>query len=99
MTDVLLIDDDPAFLPEQVRLALPNHRVTSVTTAAAGIERIRALPPDVVLLDVLVSRQPGLAVYEQIRAIDARIPVIFISAAKTADTAIAAMKQGAFNYL
>ena len=64
MAHVLLIDDDPAFLPVQVRQALPDHLITSVTTGAAGIEQIRSLPPDVVLLDVLVSRQSGLAVYE-----------------------------------
>jgi CheY-like chemotaxis protein len=71
MAHVLLIDDDPGFLPVQVRQALPDHLITSVTTGAAAIEQIRALSPDVALLDVLVSRQSGLAVYEQIPAIDA----------------------------
>jgi two-component system nitrogen regulation response regulator GlnG len=60
---------------------------------------VRAGSPDVVLLDLRLPDQSGLAVFEQVRAIDARIPVIFITAAKTADTAIEAMKQGAFNYL
>src|SRR5262249_21821850 len=36
---------------------------------------------------------------EEIRAIDARIPVIFVTVAKTADAAIEAMKKGAFDYL
>jgi DNA-binding NtrC family response regulator len=98
---VLLIDDDLVFLPEQVRHAFParHHRVTAVSTGASGIEQVRAGSPDVILLDLRLPDQSGLAVFEQIRAIDARIPVIFITAAKTADSAIEAMRQGAFNYL
>ena len=98
---VLLIDDDLAFLPEQVRQAFPapNHLVTSVATGALGMERVRTAPPDVILLDLRLPDQSGLSVFAQIRAIDARIPVIFITGAATADTAIEAMKQGAFNYL
>jgi DNA-binding NtrC family response regulator len=101
MADVLLIDDDLGFLPEQVRAAFPapEHRVTTVATGGAGLEHVRTSPPDVILLDLRLPDQSGLEVYEKIRAIDARIPVIFITAAKTADTAIEAMKRGAFNYL
>jgi DNA-binding NtrC family response regulator len=101
MAHVLLIDDDLAFLPEQVRQAFPapTHRVTSAATGASGIEQVRAHSPDVVLLDLRLPDQSGLSVYDEIRAIDARIPVIFVTAANTADTAIEAMKRGAFNYL
>src|SRR5213593_4554061 len=44
-------------------------------------------------------RLQRLEVLKKIRAIDARIPVIFITMAKTADAAIEAMKQGAYDYL
>src|SRR5262249_51276594 len=43
--------------------------------------------------------QSGLDVFRQIRTIDARIPVIFITMAKGADAAIEAMKEGAYDYL
>src|SRR5919199_406340 len=101
MAQLLLIDDDPALLPGQVRQAFPApaHRVEVAATGAEGLERIRAGPPDVVLLDLLLPDQSGLEVYQQIRRIDARIPVIFVTIAKTADTAIEAMRQGAYDYL
>src|SRR5882672_4920222 len=51
------------------RRSPPNHQVTWVATGAIGVERVRALLPDVVLLDLLLPDQSGLAVYEQIRAI------------------------------
>src|SRR5207245_3392674 len=94
-------DDDPALIPEQVRQAFPapRHRVEVAVTGAEGLERIGATPPDVILLDLRLPDQSGLEVYQQIRGIDARIPVIFVTMAKGADAAIEAMKQGAYDYL
>ena len=101
MANILLIDDDPALIPEQVRQAFPapRFRVEVAGTGAAGLKCVDAKPPDIILLDLRLPDQSGLEVYEQIRKIDARIPVIFITLAKAADAAIEAMKQGAFDYL
>jgi DNA-binding NtrC family response regulator len=101
MAHLLLIDDDQRLIPGQVRQAFPapGHRVEVAGTAAAGLKCVRADPPDVVLLDMRLPDQSGLEVYQQIRLIDARIPVIFVTMAKGADTAIEAMRQGAYDYL
>jgi two-component system nitrogen regulation response regulator GlnG len=101
MANLLLIDDDPDLIAEQVRHAFagPRHRVDVAGTGAEGIARVQTGPPDVILLDLRLPDQSGLDVYQQIRQIDARIPVIFITLAKSADAAIDAMKQGAYDYL
>jgi two-component system nitrogen regulation response regulator GlnG len=101
MAHLLLIDDDPDLTPEQVRQAFPApaHTVAVVGTGAEGLEHVRARPPDVILLDLRLPDQSGLDVYRQIRAIDGRIPVVFVTIAKTADAAIDAMKEGAYDYL
>src|SRR5438128_2108973 len=101
MANLLLIDDNPALIPGQVRQAFPApaHRVEVAGTGAEGLERIGAGPPDVILLDLGLPDQSGLEVYQQIRQIDARIPVIFVTMAKSADAAIEAMRQGAYDYL
>ena len=101
MANLLLIDDDPSLIPGQVRQAFPApaHRVEVAGTGAEGIKRVGARHPDVILLDLGLPDQSGLEVYQQIRLIDARIPVIFVTMAKTADAAIEAMKQGAYDYL
>src|SRR6266850_916012 len=101
MAHLLLIDDDLDLIPEQVRQAFPSPRyqVEVAGTGAKGIERVGAKPPDVILLDLRLPDQSGLEVYRQIRQIDARIPVIFVTVATGADTAIEAMKQGAYDYL
>jgi two-component system nitrogen regulation response regulator GlnG len=101
MPHLLLIDDDPALIPDQVRQAFPapRYRVDVAGTGAEGIERVHSTPPDVILLDLRLPDQSGLEVYQQIRKVDARIPVIFVTLAKAADAAIEAMKQGAYDYL
>jgi DNA-binding NtrC family response regulator len=101
MAHVLLIDDDPGLIPEQVRQAFPapGHHVVVAETGAAGIDRVRSNPPEVILLDMRLPDKTGLEVFQAIREIDARIPVIFVTMTKTADTAIEAMKLGAFDYL
>jgi len=101
MAHLLLIDDNPALIPGQVRQAFPApaHRVEVAGTGAEGLERVRASVPDVILLDLGLPDQSGLEVFQEVRRIDARIPVIFVTMAKTADTAIEAMKHGAYDYL
>src|ERR1035438_8113428 len=101
MAHLLLIDDDAVLIPEQVRQAFstPGYRVEVASTGAEGIKRVSASPPDVILLDLRLPDQSGLEVYQQIRKIDARIPVIFVTLTKAADVAIEAMKQGAYDYL
>src|SRR5229473_2738050 len=101
MAHLLLIDDDPALIPGQVRQAFPapTHQVDVAGTGAEGLERIRAGLPDVIVLDLRLPDQSGLEVYQQIRRIDARIPVIFVTIAKGADSVIEATKQGAYDYL
>ena len=84
MAHLLLIDDNPALIPGQVRQAFPApaHRVEVAGTGAEGLERVGAGLPDVILLDLGLPDQSGLEVYQQIRRIDARIPVIFVTMAK-----------------
>src|SRR5713226_2015087 len=98
MPRLLLIDDDPDLIAEQVRQAFPapRYRVVVAGTGAEGLEHVRAEPPDVILLDLRLPDQSGLEVYQQIRRLDARIPVLFVTLAKGADAAIEATKQGAY---
>ncbi|MEW4453431.1 sigma-54 dependent transcriptional regulator [Bremerella sp. JC817] len=101
MASVLVIDDDPDLVLKQVHSILKGMDilVESATTGAAGVQMVSELKPEVVLLDLRLPDASGLDVYQEIRQIDARIPVLFITTAKGADTAIEAMKQGAYDYL
>ena len=81
MSHLLLIDDDPELLPEKVRhlFPAPAHRVEIASTGSEGLQCVAAAPPDVILLDLRLPDQSGLEVLNQIRAVDARIPVVFVT--------------------
>ncbi len=101
MAHLLLIDDDAVSVPAQVRQTFPApaFRVVVAENGNHGVELIRHSAPDVVLLDLHVAGLRGLEVYRSIRAVDARVPVIFITKTQTAEGAIEAGKHGAFDYL
>jgi two-component system nitrogen regulation response regulator GlnG len=63
------------------------------------LQALKEEAPDVVLLDVMLPSSSGLKVFEQIREFDAKLPVIFITACGDSDTAIEAIKGGAYDYL
>jgi two-component system nitrogen regulation response regulator GlnG len=101
MANLLLIDDDPDLLPDQVShvLPAPAHRVEVAHTGAEGLERVADVRPDVVLLDLRLPDKSGLEVLRQLREIDARIPVVVVTVVRSADSAIEAMRDGAYDYL
>src|SRR5215510_3652389 len=101
MGRLLLVDDDPVMIQDQLTHALgpQGMRIDVARTAQEGLRQVAARPPDVILLDVNLPDLPGLEAYQRVRQIDGRIPVIFITWAATADTAIEAMKEGAYDYL
>src|SRR5207302_9779067 len=73
--------------------------VLTAPSAAEGLEFLAQQRPDVVLLDVSLPDQSGFETFQQIQVRDTRIPVIFITGEGTTETAIEAMKLGAYDYL
>ena len=101
MATLLLIDDDPDLLRDRVShvFPAPAHRVEIAQTGAEGLERVAAACPDVILLDLRLPDQSGLDILRQLRRIDARIPVVMVTVARSSDSAIEAMRHGAYDYL
>jgi two-component system nitrogen regulation response regulator GlnG len=100
MSTILAIDDDRATL-HLIRETFRESGLTVLTadSAAKGLEQISNQHPDLVLLDVMLPDRTGIEAFESIKRLDKRLPVIFITAGGTSDTAIEAMKGGAFDYL
>lgn len=100
MPNLLVVDDEPAirFSLEQ----LFDGEEYTVRTAASQAEALAAMtddPPDVVLLDVRLGGDDGLETFARLRSLDPKCLVIFITGHGTSETAIEAMKRGAFDYL
>jgi two-component system nitrogen regulation response regulator GlnG len=98
---LLLIDDDPELIVAQVNRALPSAdmQVKIAQTGRDAIAMASKNRPDLALLDVSLPDMDGLEVYHRLRELDARIPVIFVTATTSAENAIEAMRHGAFEYL
>ncbi len=100
MPTLLVIDDEPAILHFFRRaFHAPETTLVTASTAAEGLEKVIQERPDVVVLDIHLPDQSGLETFGRIHDVDARIPVIFITGHGTADTAIEAMRLGAYEYL
>jgi DNA-binding NtrC family response regulator len=98
---LLIIDADPAPTLNYLRdrFMAGSYIVEVARTGTAAIERISKDAPGIILLDPHLPDQSGLELHRQIREIDPRIPVIFLTMDRTADAAIGAMKQGAYDLL
>jgi DNA-binding NtrC family response regulator len=100
MAKLLVVDDEPGVLYSFRRVfGDGGHEILTAETAAEGLRQFHALHPDVVVLDLSLPDGSGLDVFEQIRAVSTKLPVIFITAHGTTQAAIEAMSHGAFDYL
>lgn len=100
MPSLLVIDDDRAVV-HFIKSAFKNAdiEILAAATADEGLKLLRSGKPDAVLLDILLPQTTGLKLFATIREIDDNVPVIFITASGESDTAIEAMKLGAFDFL
>ncbi len=100
MPRLLIVDDEPNLLYSlQKVLRSDSLEIVTAETAREGIDKVRDLRPDVVILDVRLPDMSGLDAFSEISRIDARLPVIMITAYSTMETAIEATKRGAYEYL
>ena len=98
--NILIVEDDTA-LAETLSRAL-GMRGFAVTTRASGLEALTLLESqdfDVVITDLHMDNMDGLVFCERIAQSRPDVPVIVITAFGTMDTAIAAMRAGAFDFV
>ena len=96
----LVIDDDPNIgdaLSTMIREM--GHDVEYCADAAGGLQRTQELQPAVVLLDVCLGGEDGLALLERVREASPGTAVIMISAFGEAGSIVKAMKRGASDFL
>jgi two-component system, NtrC family, nitrogen regulation response regulator GlnG len=100
MAKLLIVDDEPLICQSFTWVfATADVEVITAGTVADGLHRFEADRPDVIVLDVQLPDGSGLDLFDRIRGADPRRPVIILTAHGTTDTAIEAMKRGAFDYL
>ncbi len=98
----LLLVDDEAEIQYSFRRIFANSSNIEISTADSGEDALKIIPrlkPDLVLMDVRMAGITGLETLRRLREIDAKLPVIMMTAYGTTQTAIEAMKLGAYDYL
>ena len=98
---VLLVVDDEEAVRYSFSYVFTDATIEVVTagTIAEGWSRFQEQRPDVIVLDLQLPDGSGLELFRKIQAEDRKRPVVFVTAHGTAETAIEAMKHGAFDYL
>ncbi len=97
---ILIVDDDKGHLSMlKTILAGWGHGVVGVEDGGEAIDKVRETPYDAVLMDVRMAKVSGIEALERIKEINPAIPVIIMTAYSSVDTAVEAMKLGAYDYL
>ena len=100
MDKLLLIDDETDVQYSFKRIFdSPEIELTTADSGEAGLELIPKIRPDLVIMDIRMGGLNGLETLRRLRQIDARLLVIMMTAYGTTQTAIEAMKLGAYDYL
>ena len=97
---ILVVDDE-----QVVRDSLSKwfredgFKVSSAANAAEALQQLQVQKWDIILLDIKMPGMDGMELQQRIKEIDQGATIIFITAHATIDTAVKALKEGAFDYV
>jgi two-component system response regulator PilR (NtrC family) len=97
----ILVVDDEEIMREilDALLAREGYHVRLASSAEEGLDLARSFPFDAAIVDVMMPGMDGLAMLEELKKLDDDLPVLMVTAFASVETAITAMKRGAFDYI
>ncbi len=97
----ILIVDDKEMMRDSLALAMSRagHKPISCDSPLAALELLRQHRPTVVITDLKMPKMDGIELLARMRAEQPDVPVILMTAFATINTAVQAMRQGAFDYI
>jgi len=97
---ILVVDDDLAHRTMlRTLLASWGYEVSEVDDGSAAVEAVHRQPFDLVLMDIRMIRLSGIEALGEIKDFNPAIPVILMTAYASVETAVEALKKGAYDYL
>jgi len=100
MRNILVVDDEEIIREGMRRiLSAEDHHVDTSASGRTAIEKIQERDFDVVITDLKMPGMDGIEVLKAIKILQPEVPVIIITGYSTVDTAVDAMKNGAFDYI
>ena len=97
---ILIVDDDDS-LREFLEIFLANegYKVRSTSSGDEALAEIRRKAPDLVISDIRMPGMDGVQLLKEIKGIEPSLPVVLITAFASLDSAVEAMKEGAWDYV
>jgi two-component system response regulator PilR (NtrC family) len=97
----ILVIDDEDIMREilDALLTREGYNVRLAASAAEGLDLARSAPFDAAIVDVMMPGMDGITALDELKKIDDELPVLMITAFASVETAISAMKRGAFDYI
>jgi two-component system, NtrC family, response regulator AtoC len=97
---ILLVDDeDPSREALVMLLAKAGYRVTGASTGEEALRVAAAEPFDIIITDLFLPGVNGIGILKEVKLSSPRTEVILITGNASAETAVKAMKEGAFDYI
>ncbi len=97
---ILIIDDDTDYTTDLELLLQKDFRTLSAINTRQGIALLRKHSPDLILLDLMLKNgESGLSAIDLIKMEDENVPIIMITDYSSVETAIKAIKKGAYDYI
>jgi two-component system response regulator PilR (NtrC family) len=97
----ILVVDDEEIMREilEALLTREGYDVRLAATAAEGLDLARAASFDAAIVDIMLPGMDGIQALDELKKIDDELPVLMITAFASVESAIAAMKRGALEYI
>ena len=100
MASILIIDDEKAIRKTLSEiLSYEGYKIDEAADGEEGIKKFSTTTYDLVLCDIKMPRMDGLEFLEKAKEINADVPIIVISGHGNIETAVEAVKKGAFDYI
>ncbi len=97
---VLIVDDEPDMVENCVRiLGRAGYECLTANDGRVALARLESERPDLLLTDLKMPELDGMELLRRARELDPTVPVIMITAFASIESAVAAVKEGAFDYL
>ena len=99
-TKVLIVEDEPNARTGLAELVASwGYRTETAADGAAGLDTAIRWSPDIVVTDLAMPRMDGLQLLDRLSELPQRLAVVMLTAQGSIDSAVSAMRMGAFDYL
>ena len=96
---ILVVDDDSMNLARTKIILGKEYDVLLAESGLEALAKLKMEKADIVLLDIDMPEMNGIETFDRIKALDASLPVIFLTASGLEEDVVCAIKMGAVDYL